>query len=83
MSVNLRDCLLSAHPECALALDVLKANGGRMTMRDWFAADPRLAGCTRGEKMHIVLNLRNNGCVERCCHQPEGRSRIIVWRAVR
>ena len=83
--------LLRSHPECALALEVLKANGGMMPVCEWFALHPDLQAYNRHEKTSIVRQLEGAGCVEKAGRKsiPEtvrgkrsGTSQRIVWRVV-
>ncbi len=85
-STGSRAYLLRSHPECALALDVLKAHGGRMPVAQWFAQDPSLATCTRGEKIRIVRLLSGAGYIReagREGYRTEGAGRAgTSWRTI-
>lgn len=83
--------LLRCRPECALALDVLKANGGMMPVCEWFALHPDLQAYDRFEKTSIVRQLEGAGCIERVGRKSipsavrgkrSGTSQRIVWRVV-
>ncbi len=83
--------LLRGHPECALALDILKANGGMMPVCEWFALHPDLQAYDRHERTSIVRQLEGAGCIEKAGRKsiPEtvrgkrsGTSQRIVWRVV-
>lgn len=63
--------LMRMHPECALALEVLKANGGELTVCEWFALHPSLSSCTQGERTHLVSQLAGAGYIRKA-----GRKRI-------
>lgn len=87
-SAGSRAYLLRSHPECALALDVLKAHGGRMPVCLWFAQDPSLATCTRGERLSIVRLLKGAGFIreaglEKCTNGTSRTGRTgTSWRTI-
>ena len=81
--------LFRTHPECALALEVLKAHGGEMAVSEWFALHPSLASCTQGEKTHLVSQLAGAGYIRKAGHRRIPRSQgrggtdwRMAWRAI-
>lgn len=81
--------ILRMYPECALALEVLKANGGEMTVCEWFALDPSLASYSQGEKTHLVSQLAGAGYIRKAGHRRISRSQgrggtdwRMAWRVV-
>lgn len=81
--------ILRIYPECALALEALKAHGGEMTVSEWFALDPSLASRTQGERTHLVSQLAGAGYIRKAGHRriPRSQGRAgtdwrVAWRVV-
>lgn len=82
--------VFKVHPEYAVALEALKAHGGRMTVPEWFSSDPRLAEMSPSDKIHIVKGLHQQGCISnggrkkvpRSPGTRKGTDWRIEWRVV-